>query len=383
MKRVILLVDDQPFVAEALSVMLAAQDDLELAYCDEPTRALAMAKSLSASVILQDLVMPDADGIDLLKSYRADPALADVPVVMLSAREEGEVKARAFAAGANDYIVKLPEQVELVARLTYHSRVYSALIGRNQAFRELQESQAELAEELRRAARYVEGLLPKKIQTPVKADWRFVPSAELGGDILGYHAVDETHFALYVVDVSGHGIGPGLLSVQVASFLGSRAVPGVDFRNPSQVLAALNDAFPMERHDSLFFTAWYGVFDHVTRRLCWAQGGHPSAVLVTPTELAPVELDADGSMLGLVPEATFETREMVVPEGSNLYVFSDGAFEVSDAEGNVGNYDDFVLRVAAIDRLSDRPLDDLLAEARERRGGGLEDDFSLLRVELG
>lgn len=382
MKRVVLLVDDQPFVAEALSVMLAGASELELAYCSDARQAVARAKALSASVILQDLVMPDGDGIELLAAYRREPALVDVPVVMLSAREEPEVKARAFAAGANDYIVKLPDQVELVARLTYHSRAHAALVGRSQAFRELQASQAELAEELRRAARYVEGLLPERISSPVRADWRFVPSAELGGDFLGYHAIDDDHFALYVVDVSGHGVGPGLLSVQVSNHLRSQSAPGVDFRRPSDVLAHLNLAFPMERNDSLYFTAWYGVFRHATRTLAWAVGAHPPAVLVTPSSLAPIELEADGGMLGLSPEMTFETRSLVVPEGSALYVFSDGAYEVTDVNGVVGDYDDFVLRVAAEERLSDEPLDALLAAARARRGGNLEDDVSLLRIEL-
>ena len=140
----VLLVDDQAIIGETVRRMLAAETDVRFHFCRDPLKALEMATSLSPTVILQDLVMPDVDGLTLVRLFRADPRTRDIPLIVLSTKEEPEVKAQAFAYGANDYLVKLPDRVELVARVRYHSKGYIALLERNQAFKALVESQRQL-----------------------------------------------------------------------------------------------------------------------------------------------------------------------------------------------------------------------------------------------
>src|SRR5262249_34090746 len=77
-------------------------------------------------------------------------------------------------------------------------------------------SQRQLAEEVAQAARYVQSLLPEKLTGDVRVDWRFVPSAQLGGDMFGYHWIDPDHLAIYLLDVSGHGVGSSLLAGSAA-----------------------------------------------------------------------------------------------------------------------------------------------------------------------
>ncbi|MCC6437748.1 MAG: response regulator [Acidimicrobiales bacterium] len=141
----VLLVDDQAIVAEAVRRSLAEVADLEFHFCQDPQKAVALAQHVKPTVILQDLVMPGVDGLELLKQYRAHPALQSVPVIVLSTKEEPKVKAQAFELGANDYLVKLPDRVELVARVRYHSEAYISAKQRDEAFRALRESQHELA----------------------------------------------------------------------------------------------------------------------------------------------------------------------------------------------------------------------------------------------
>ncbi|MDX8411547.1 MAG: PleD family two-component system response regulator [Mariprofundaceae bacterium] len=134
----VLLVDDQAIIAEAVRRMLGDADDLELHYCENGSEALRMAAEIMPAVILQDLVMPDVDGLDLLRFYRAFDKTRDIPVVVLSSKEEANVKAEAFARGANDYLVKLPDKIELLARLRYHTRAYIVHLERDAALRELE-----------------------------------------------------------------------------------------------------------------------------------------------------------------------------------------------------------------------------------------------------
>ena len=230
----VLLVDDQPIVGEAVRRMLAAEPDIRFHFCPDPTKAIEQANAVQPTVILQDLVMPEVDGLTLVKFYRANPATREVPLIVLSTKEEPETKAQAFATGANDYLVKLPDKLELIARVRYHSRGYIAQLERNEAYRKLAESQALLAREVAEAARYVASLLPEPLpKGPIQVEWRFIPSTQLGGDSFGYHRLDDDHFAFYLLDVSGHGVGASLLSVSAMNVLGAQTLPGVDFRDPA------------------------------------------------------------------------------------------------------------------------------------------------------
>ncbi|HUQ05799.1 MAG TPA: adenylate/guanylate cyclase domain-containing protein [Kofleriaceae bacterium] len=134
----VLVVDDQPIVAAALRKMLAAESELDFVYCSDPTQAITMAIEFSPTVILQDLVMPGIDGLELVSAFRKEAATRQVPLVVLSSKEDPEVKVAAFARGANDYLVKLPHEKELLARVRYHSTAYRHLLERDRAFADVE-----------------------------------------------------------------------------------------------------------------------------------------------------------------------------------------------------------------------------------------------------
>lgn len=141
----VLLVDDQLIIVEAVRRMLAGEDDIEFHFTTDAREAIDIADSLQPTVILQDLVMPDVDGFELIRRFRAEQAHAHVPIIVLSAREDPKLKAHGFAVGANDYLVKLPDRLELLARVRYHSNAHINRLQRDQAFRFLRESQQKLA----------------------------------------------------------------------------------------------------------------------------------------------------------------------------------------------------------------------------------------------
>lgn len=123
----VLLIDDQLIIGEAVRRILADEPDIAFHYCSDPTQAIQTAISVAPTVILQDLVMPSVDGLMLLRWFRSHPITCNIPIVMLSTKEEPKLKAEAFTQGANDYLVKLPDCIELVARIRYHSRAYNNL----------------------------------------------------------------------------------------------------------------------------------------------------------------------------------------------------------------------------------------------------------------
>lgn len=380
---VVLLVDDQAIVGEAIRRMLADQTDIEFHYCQNPFESIEMAAKLEPTVILQDLVMPEVDGLTLVKFYRAHSAIKDTPLVVLSSTEDAKTKAEAFGLGANDYLVKLPDRLELIARIRYHSRAYIHLLERNEMFAKLEASEKRMAYEMETGAKYVASLIPAPISQPIQIDWRFVPSAELGGDSLGYFALDEDRFAIFLLDVTGHGLASALLGVAVSNVLRARALPNTDFAVPSQVLTSLNNTFKMEEQDGRTFTMWYGVFEPRTRRLIWCAGGHPSALLFKPGQIAPMELESLNPGVGMFEWDDFEQKEIIVPENSRIFVYSDGAFEIHKQDGVTWTFREFMQFMSQPDDSESNTMDRLIQHVRMLKGGDvLDDDFSIMDIRL-
>ena len=142
----VMLVDDDPLVAEALRQMLTGENDIEFHYCSSPKSAMEIAEQVNPTVILLDMVMPDIDGLTLLRYLRANNLTAQIPIVALSMQEESKLKAKVFSSGGNDYLIKLPDKTEMLARLRYHSQSYVRLLQRDEAYRALRVSQKKLAE---------------------------------------------------------------------------------------------------------------------------------------------------------------------------------------------------------------------------------------------
>jgi phosphoserine phosphatase RsbU/P len=378
----VLLIDDQQIIADAVRRMLEPEAGIVFHYCQDPTEAIAMASDIGPTVILQDLVMPEIDGLTLVKFFRAHPALKEIPLIVLSSKEEAATKAEAFALGANDYLVKLPDRIELVARIRYHSKGFINLLQRNEAYEALFQSRQALLSELSQAADYVTSLLPAPItEGPVQTTWRFFPSAHLGGDCFGYHWLDDDNFAVYLLDVCGHGVGSALLSVSVLNVLRSQSLPGVNFSAPDQVLSGLNEAFQMQDHNNLYFTIWYGVYNRPWRRLHYANGGHPPSVLFAKDGAAE-ELIASNFVIGAFPKVSYCAKSVEVELPADLYVFSDGVYEVEDAEGSMWSIQELEAFLGDM-RGAEEEIDRLYKTLQQMRGREvLDDDFSMVKVSL-
>jgi two-component system chemotaxis family response regulator WspR len=149
----VLLVDDQAIVAEAIRRMLMDQPDISLFTCADAALAIPTAREVKPTVILQDLVMPGADGFTLVRFFKADPATSPIPIIVLSSKEDPRDKSRAFETGAGDYLVKLPDRIELMARIRAHSRSYLAQTERDEAYRALELLKLELEKKNHELAR--------------------------------------------------------------------------------------------------------------------------------------------------------------------------------------------------------------------------------------
>jgi phosphoserine phosphatase RsbU/P len=386
-KVTVLLIDDQPIIGEAVRRMLAGESDVVFNYCKDASKALETALAVNPTVILQDLVMPDVDGLSLVTEFRANEKLKEIPMIVLSSKEDPAVKAEAFGIGANDYLVKWPDRLELLARIRYHSKGYINKLQRDEAYQALEASRQLLANDVAQARRYVSSLLPPPIgEGEVISDWRFLPSAELGGDAFGYHWLDDDHFAFYLLDVCGHGVGAALLSVSALNALRSQSLPNTDFRDPGQVLTALNRAFQMEQQNDMYFTIWYGVYNRGAQRIDYAGGGHPPALLIHQSENGGTKLevlDSKGPMVGALPDLEYGLSTYKLERPSKVFVFSDGVYEIERVDGSMWPYREFVEFISKNTIEGEGAIDDLVSHTRELSGKeDYVDDFSMIELQF-
>ncbi len=241
---------------------------------------------------------------------------------------------------------------------------------------------SEVERDLERAGRYVAALLPPPIaEGPVRADWRFLPSANIGGDGFGYGWLDDRRFAVWLLDVSGHGAGSALLAASVMNVLRARGLPGVDFADPAAVLTVANQRFQMDSHGGLYFSIWYGVFDATTRVLAFGCAGqHPAFLLAGAATQA---LWVKSPAIGLAPDVVYRRAEVVLPPGARLHLFSDGAFEIATPDGQQFGIRDFLPHLAA-PPISDLPEPERLLRVVRglARPGPLDDDVSILTLDF-
>jgi sigma-B regulation protein RsbU (phosphoserine phosphatase) len=252
---------------------------------------------------------------------------------------------------------------------------------------ERKQAEAKLQAELAEGAEYVRSLLPRPLTEPVAIDARFIPSQQLGGDCFDYYWLDKDHLAIYLLDVSGHGLGSALLSVSVLSLLRSRSRLQTNFYQPSEVLNALNQSFQMESQRNMYFTIWYGVYNRQKRQLVCASAGHPPALLLSGREPETRRVKQlktpSGLPIGMFTHASYANACYTVEEGSTLYIFSDGVYEIMQPDGTVWSLDAFIDWLADFSRVNPLNLDRVLQELRSLTGkGAFNDDVSLLQVKF-
>lgn len=375
----VLIIDDDIPTQRILQKALASQG-YEVAIARHGIEGIAKAKELHPALILCDWTMPEMDGLEVCRRVKADPDLAASFFVLLTARTAVEDRVRGLDTGADDFLSKPIDITELQARVRAGLRL-------QRIYEDLQTQKRMLETELTEAADYVRSLLPPTMKSRVNIDSRFVPSRQLGGDCFDYYWLDPDYLAIYLLDVSGHGLGAALPSIAVLNLLRSQSMDGVNFYQPNLVLRALNEAFQMDNQHDKYFTIWYGVYNQTKRQLIYSSAGHPPAVLLTEGEGEAVQvkqLKTPSLPIGMLPDTRFVNQRCEIDPLSTLYIFSDGIYEIRQTDGNIWGLDAFTQLLTtdrkAIEHLGlDYVLDYIKALNPKE---ALDDDLSLLRINF-
>jgi len=393
MSERIFIVDDNLVNRKLLSGILK-KEGYELLEAEDGEAAVDLALKETPDLILLDIMMPKKDGFEVCEALKKDDRSAHIPIIFLSAKTQVEDKIRGLELGGADYVTKPFDRGEVLARVKAQLSIARLTRELMEANEELRQKQRRLNEDLEAAAGIQQSLLPQ--ETPdmknVAIAWRFMPCESIGGDIFNVVALDESRWAIYMLDVSGHGVPSALVTVSASQMLHPQRgllvkktitpSPCTEIRGPGEVLGLLDQEYPIERFNK-YFTITYLILDVNEALIHYSNAAHPYPILMRRDGTLEL-LDKGGTIIGLGGVIPFEEGQKQVEPGDKLVIYTDGIVDYQDKEGEFFGQERFhdvlhQLRGRPIAEVVDGVIDAIMDYGDHHSP---QDDITLLGLEF-
>jgi sigma-B regulation protein RsbU (phosphoserine phosphatase) len=370
----ILVVDDEPQYRTMMVRLLTRAGIRHIETASDGRDGLAKLESFKPDLIILDINMPVMNGYEMCRQLRATPATADVPILFQTGATTEEEQSTCFAAGGSDYIAKPIRVSECLARIAVHLRMRQMMLS-------LQSYASRVESELSAARAMQSELTPPPARVrriadaaDLQIDIHVEPSSELGGDTWAIDDLGQGRIALMLADFSGHGIAAAINTFRLHTLI-SQHPPNPE--SPGDWLGEINNMLCGMLTEGQFAAFFYGVLEPAADRLRYAACGGPNPVIVDGG--GPRMLDGSGLMLGITQGINYETREVMLPVGAALLLYSDALTESespdADALGHAGVLD-LYRQLPVIDS---SPIRFLLDRGLQRRRP-LKDDLTMIWI---
>lgn len=393
MPEKICIVDDN-LVNRKLLAGILKMEGYDLLEAEDGEKAIDVTLKERPDLVLLDIMMPKKDGYRVCQELKNDERSAHIPIIFLSAKSQVEDKIKGLALGGADYVTKPFDRGEVLARVKSHldiARLTREVMDANQ---ELLNKQMRLNEDLEAAAGIQRSLLPQGAPDMENVDvaWRFLPCDSIGGDIFNIIRLDETHWGIYMLDVSGHGVPSALVTVSASQMLDpqrglllKKAItppPYYEIRRPSEVLNLLDQEYPIERFDK-YFTIAYLILDVKTSLIRYSNAAHPPPIMLRRDGTLEL-LEEGGTIIGMGGMLPFEEGEKRIGPGDKLFVYTDGIPEYENKRRQLYGRERFC---EALLKLKDQPIAEIVDGVIEVLMAYGEhhpprDDITLLGIEM-
>lgn len=413
-KRSILVVDDAPDNLMLLEAILDSDEFENIFLAASAYEAfeyigiIESEKNAEVDLILMDIMMPEVSGIEAIREIRRHEEYQDIPIVVVSARSETPDLVEAFEAGAVDYLTKPINELELLARIRSMLRLKSETDHRKFHELELERLAEELEEKNQRLSRILEGLredleaagnmqrsmLPdKRLSVPgVKFSWYYEPCENIGGDLLNFVPLGNGKVALFILDVSGHGIQSAMLAVSVHRMLSAweglnsiLRLPDGSPRPPDVVANELNQEFMLHKNNFQYFTMIYGILDIEEKKFCYCRAGH-TPLLIQKGDGSIVVCEEGNVPVGLAEDCVYQQFNQSFAPGDRLILYSDGITEARRGKNKEFFGDENFVRLLqdSRDLPPEQALQSVIAQFKQWLGDtSPPDDITLMIIEVG
>ena len=335
----ILIVDDEPFNVDYLEQEL---EDLNYITATAVNGQDALEKIVSESpdLVLLDIMMPIMDGFSVLEKVKADPAIRNIPIIVISANNDLQSVVKGIQLGAEDYLPKPFEPTLLKAR------IQSSLEKKH--LRDMQDLYLKSLEREMNIARDIQKeFLPA--QLPDVPGWEiasyFEAAKEVAGDFYDAFTLPDGTLTFLVADVCGKGIGAALFMTLFRSLIHAASIsdqfsPGQEQKSLSpaerlQHVISLTNNYVAETHEesNMFATVFIGILNPVSGKLSYINGGNEPPLIVGKDGKVHATLTRTGPAIGAIAQAKFTVKETTLASDDLLVAFTDGIPDTQNIDG--------------------------------------------------
>ena len=390
----VLVVDDDEITRRHILTLLG-KFGLPGETANDGLEAIAFLKNKSVPVVITDWMMPNVDGLELIREIRSRPNKNYIYIIMLTAKGEKESLIQAMEAGADAFLSKPVDPDELNVSLMAARRVIDLEMKLSAKNAELANAYKTIRNDIAAAGAIQKSLLPEKVPVDgnITFDWLFKPYSELGGDIFNVFQIEPSLLGVYMIDVSGKGVEAALLAVTLSRMLTpfpeyivpiSRSISAhtqIDrILGPAEVATLLNARFYDHEPNHQFFTLLYGTMDTATATFRYTTAGHTGIIFSGSTTYA---LSEKSFPICFTDNPEYHERSIQLSNHDRLFFFTDGLYETTNSEGRQFGVERMV---QVIDNLKSESLHIVLTalyeEARAWSAPNpISDDVSALALE--
>lgn len=374
----ILIVDDQMVVRKLIEFYLTAGGYNNLIFAEDGDDALAAIEAEAPDLVILDLQMPRMGGFEVCERLRGNADYHMLPILVQTAADSAEDRARIFEAGATDMVGKPINDAELRARVGIHLQ-NRHMLNQLSVYRESMERELSIAREMQSGIMPTDRHLQKlKDMYGIDVQSHFRTCDALGGDMWSAWPIDTRRMGFMIVDFTGHGVVASLNTFRFQSLTMSAGF--LDGGDQTKYIEKLTRRLHSMLSIGQFATAIGSFIDFQEDELRYVGAAGPKPFIVDPGGKTGRFLASEGRPLGMMREASYEERVVPFPIGSALFLYSDALTETPDMVNPV--YDDDRIAMALAGGLGSEfsPFDALLADFNERAPGALDDDLTMVML---
>ena len=326
-------------------------------------------------IILLDIMMPKMNGYELCKQLRKDYSLYELPIIMLTAKNQVYDIVTGFESGANDYISKPFDKKELYVRL-------NTLLSLKNAIKVHDKLQS-IEQELELARKIQSSLLPKDmpIINGIEINAIYKPMKEVGGDFYDFYVEDENNFGVLMADISGHGVPAAIISSTVKLAF---TIQKENMKSPDKILNLMNKCM-LGNIGEEYMTASYLYFNMIEKKLYHSSAAHPPIYIWKEKEKQIIESKPTGKIIGYYEDIKINVEDVSISSGDKIIIYTDGVTECFDPNDEM--FDDTRLKEFIVKHHTDncRDFSNLLLEELKnwsKKNYEFEDDVSIVIIDV-
>ncbi len=378
----ILIVDDVPIMCRLIGTALTKVGFENITFAFDGKEALLAVEQARPDLIILDLNMPKMNGYEVCRHLRSLKNTRDLPILVQSAAETAEERAKVFEAGGTDFVSKPINEPEMIARVRLHLE-NRFLIQNLSHFYDRMQGELSIAHDMQRDLMPSDNVIwgiQQKYGIQIESFYR--ASSELSGDLWGVWPIDNERLGLYTLDIVGHGVGAAMNTFRVHEIMNRHTHLRGD---PAAFLSALNqeltEVFPTGQYGTMF----YGVIDFSEQKITYVGAASPKPFIIGHDRRTDIRtIDTSGIPVGITNWPDYENQDVDFHPSEVLFCYSDALIETENISGEI--LSETGLRGLIADNhekfVDDELLPTLLGEFYRQVPRILEDDLTAICVHF-